>query len=62
MPCRSWAIRLDANVRFPPIADPGRVRFRAESLQLNLLRNRQGVVHLDPQIADSALKLSVSKK
>ena len=50
------------NVRFPPLADPERVRFRDECLELNLLRKGEGVVNFDTQISHSALKLSVSKK
>jgi hypothetical protein len=53
---------LGPRVRFPPLADPERVRFRDECLELNLLRKGEGVVNFDTQISHSALKLSVSKK
>jgi hypothetical protein len=34
-------------------------RFRSE---IDLLRDRQGVVHFDPQIPDGALKLSMPEQ
>lgn len=54
--------RSDGRFRFRPIEAVGKVCFRAERLQLNLRGYAEGVVNLDAQIADSALKLSVTNK